>query len=40
VSARKSTVRATQEPDKMRVVAGMDDERLWVVPFWYIDVAA
>lgn len=29
-----------REPDKMRVVAGMADEELWRVPYWYVDGGA
>jgi nitroreductase len=32
--------RRYREPDKMKVRADIDDETLWVVPYWYTDAGA
>jgi nitroreductase len=29
-----------RRPDKMKVVADLDDETLWAVPYWYTDAGA
>ncbi len=29
-----------REPDKMKVREGLDDDTLWVVPYWYTDAGA